>query len=157
MEQSSKPKFLAVFTLYAALGPISAYADTPGPCLLTKEEFAQGKPTYSDPGLAGSSCSYEDGVIYYYSGPNAQAPWESILAKLGEGGSEKVAVEGIGDSAYAFYAPAPNKYVGAHTVIGFSKGEHRVVLAVEADDGQPGQSVHDKAVTLARLAADKLK
>ena len=155
---SSKGAFWFGLALCVALAPIGAYADSIEPCsLLTKEEFAQGGPTYSDPGAMGSSCSYEDGVVYVFSGPNAQAALDSLLPELGYEESGKVLVEGVGDSAFAFYAKAPNQYVGAHAVVVFSRGEHRVVLGVEAEDGQPGESVHDRAVALARLAAERLK
>jgi hypothetical protein len=77
------------------------------------------------------------------------------LFNLGE--VAKVPVEGVGDSAYAFYTKPQNPYQRADAFVVFSVGEHTAAIGVQAPKGQPGESVHDKAVALAQLAAGRLE
>jgi 4-hydroxyphenylpyruvate dioxygenase-like putative hemolysin len=163
MFSSYRPAFLmAVATLVVgAAQPVMAAEVTDACSLFTKAEFdaARGTPSYTAPEAVGSDaiCGFDGGQVYLYSGPDSQAQWESTFKLFNLRDVDKVAVEGVGDSAYAFYTKPQNQYQRADAFVVFSVGAHTAAVGVQASKGQPGESVHDQALALARLAAGRLE
>ena len=136
-------------------------AEEPQACsLLTKDEFAQvlARPTYGEPdGEMTGVCGYDGGQVLLYSGPNSQSAWEGTLKAFGYENAERIPIEGVGESAYAFYTTPQNEYQDASAFVVFVIGEYTVAVSVDAENGQSGATVHEKAVTLAKLAAERLR
>lgn len=151
---------IAAVLLICAPQRLMAAKDIDACSLFTKAEFdaVRGTPSYAEPSAVGSDaiCGYDGGQVFLYSGPNAKAQWEATLKSFNLDDVAKVAVEGVGDSAYAFYTKPQNQYQRADAFVVFSVGEHTAAVGVQAPKGQPGESVHDKAVALAQKAAARL-
>ena len=144
----------------AILMPLALGAEIVQACsLLTKDEFAQvlGRPAFTEPdGEMTGVCGYDGGQVLLYPGPNSQAAWEGTLKAFGYENAERVPVEGVGESAYAFYVKPKDEYQDASAFVVFVVGDFTVAVSVNADNGQAGETVHDKAVTLAKMAAAKV-
>src|SRR5262245_26678361 len=83
-------------------GAVGVRAAVLDPCsLLTKDEFSQGQQTWFDPTPYGDfACNYEHGIVYHFSGKDAQARWDTMIRNAHLETAEKATINGIGDSAY---------------------------------------------------------
>jgi len=147
---------LAVAMLYASLG--AAWAQAPGDAcgLMSRDEFAAltGKTEYGDPtGMpwgGGTVCGFENGQIVLFTGADAPAAFDRMLAGFGQQDLPRKPVEGLGEGAFAL----PYQDHGAFVV--FGAGPPTVAVAVYADDGEPAEAALPEAMSVARAIAAKL-
>lgn len=155
---------LALLVPFTVLVPVGARGETVDACaLITNDEFSQvvGERFYSEPiatpGSVFSACDYDGwGTVLLYPGPDSQSQWEKGLASLQLAKPDRVNVDGIGDSAYAVYTQPESESRPTYAVVVVAVGERTIVVTLDTDD-QPGESGHDKAVALARIAAEGVK
>lgn len=152
---------LILAALLISAVPLSAQnVGSQNPCLLSKEEFnklAGGSPFSDADRIGATTCAYENGVIYVYSGKNSQAQWNAQMKNPVMANAKKVPVAGVGDNAYAIFVnPQKPDQVGAAFVV-FNKGEHTVAVSINPPPGKGAETMRDQTIAAAKLAAARLK
>jgi hypothetical protein len=166
MQRIAFKAFLTAMTAASVVcSSASAQGQTPAACSLLSNadvEKVTGRHLYTDPDQtsladAGSACTFDIAQVILFSGDRSEERWTAYVRRWGHGDEPRLPVSGVGDRAYVFYPKPRDQYEGVHAVVVVRVGQHTIGVSVEAEEGQPAESVRPQAIALARMVAAKLR
>jgi len=168
---------LAALALFVALAPAAAQtrsevgqrelkrnvpAGSVAACsLITRAEVekATGRNPYVDPepfGQGGWICNVGVGELKVYSGPKSWDSWESTLKAFKKDKEPRTPAPGFGERAYFLYPKPDNKYQGNAAILVAKKGNHTVVLSLDAPEGKTAESMRPALESLMKTILGRL-
>lgn len=130
--------------------------------LIGAEEFATltGRAVFAETELVevagGTLCSHENGQVYLFPGPDAEAAWEDLLAVFGLDGLARTPLYGLGDSAYAILSPA-DAAAWDMALVAFVKGGRLAAVSVDAETEDAGEAAMGQTIAVARIIAGRIE
>ena len=129
--------------------------------LITRSDVqkATGRDPYSDPAPAGQGgwiCNVGTAELKVYAGAKSTEAWESTLRNFKADKEPRVPAPAFGPGAYFIFLKARNAHVSSSAILVAKKGDHTVVLSVDAPDKQPAEAARPAAESLMKTVLGRM-
>ena len=119
-----------------------------------------GRQMYFEPepmslaGGAGAVCAFDEAQIIVFEGDDSETLWNSLIAGFGYADVERFPVPELGERAYSFYPVPQIRYQDTAAFVVVVQEARTVAVSVNAEEGQPAESVLPQAIQLLRIALE---